>query len=292
MTQNAAEVFTIQLSRAGAAQADKFLRVRGLQKSDRDDIVAAALLWCWENRDKYDPLIAQLDMWFIRAVRNAWESWRAQDLPTSEESLDKFGRVDETYAAVASESAARALIDALPPASKELAVLTMKGFSRRELIKQGYPERAIGDTYKRIKQMRRLIPDSFESWLLTNSRVVVGTQRKSVSRVLNFGNQRTHVPLSDGSDVDREDDVADFSVESQHEADQHVAVIDLLLTKLDFAPQHGSECPPCWRCKWFEGMLPSGKRDTRMAIEDDEVRAAVKDVEIRKIEIAQQVRDA
>jgi len=37
--------------------------------------------------------------------------------------------------------------------------------------------------------------------------------------------------------------------------------------------------------------MPSGKRETRMEIEDTEVREAVKNTESRKIEIAQQVRD-
>jgi hypothetical protein len=37
--------------------------------------------------------------------------------------------------------------------------------------------------------------------------------------------------------------------------------------------------------------MPSGKRETRMDIEDLEVREAVKNTEARKIEIAQQVRD-
>lgn len=282
----------MQLARAGAKQADKFLSVRGTQKDDRDDIIAAALLWCWENREKYDPLVAQLDMWFIRAVRNAWESWRAKELPTSEESLDKFGRVDETYAAAASESAARVLLEALPPDYKKIAILTMKGYTRRDMMNEGYSKQLIDDTHKRIKQMRRLIPDSFSSWLLTNSRVIVGTQRESIKSVLDVGYRRSHVPLSDGSDVDREDDVADLLSTYQNEADEHASAIDLALTKLDFSSSvgGGKDCAVCWRCKWFDGLLPTGKRETRMGIEDLEVREAVKVTESRKIEIAQQVR--
>ena len=62
------------------------------------------------------------------------------------------------------------------------------------------------------------------------------------------------------------------------------------LEQLDFAPPAGKDCPPCWRCMWFEGFMPDGKRSTRMGIEDAEVREAVQSTEARKIEIAQRVR--
>jgi hypothetical protein len=64
----------------------------------------------------------------------------------------------------------------------------------------------------------------------------------------------------------------------------------MALEQLDFAPPAGMDCPPCWRCQWYYGFMPSGKRETRMDIEDLEVREAVKNTEARKIEIAQQVR--
>ena len=62
------------------------------------------------------------------------------------------------------------------------------------------------------------------------------------------------------------------------------------LEQLDFAPPAGKDCPPCWRCQWYYGFMSSGKRETRMDIEDLEVREAVKNTEARKIEIAQRVR--
>ena len=67
--------------------------------------------------------------------------------------------------------------------------------------------------------------------------------------------------------------------------------VEVDVEKLDFPPHSSADCPPCWRCMWFEGFMPSGKRDTRMVIEDAEVREAVKNTEARKIEIAQAVRD-
>jgi len=78
---------------------------------------------------------------------------------------------------------------------------------------------------------------------------------------------------------------------SSDDADDRLSEIDMALEQLDFAPPAGRDCPPCWRCSWYEGFMPAGKRDTRMEIEDAAVREAVKNTEARKIEIAQQVRD-
>jgi hypothetical protein len=74
------------------------------------------------------------------------------------------------------------------------------------------------------------------------------------------------------------------------DVDDRLSEIDVALERLEFAPAAGQECPPCWKCKWYEGLMPDGKRPTRMEIADKEVRDAVKNTEARKIEIAQQVR--
>jgi DNA-directed RNA polymerase specialized sigma24 family protein len=60
---------------------------------------------------------------------------------------------------------------------------------------------------------------------------------------------------------------------------------------IDFAPHEGQECPPCWKCKWFEGLLPPRKRSTRMDIVELDVRQAIEDTEARKALIAQRVID-
>jgi hypothetical protein len=253
MTLNAQEVFVTQIARAGAAQADKFLRVRGIQKADRDDIIAAALLWCWENQAKYDPLIAQLDMWFIRAVRNAWESWRANELPTSAVSVDSIGGGDETYDIVAAESAASAIIRELKPVERRIAILTMQGYTKSEIMEEGISRHEIREAREFIKRLRELLPDK------ADYSFVIRTPSAEMS-----------------------DDVTATGFSGLDKA---------LFAALDFPPHHGKDCPPCWRCMWFEGFMPSGKLSVRLVIKDDEVRAAVEATEARKIEIAQQIRD-
>lgn len=250
MTQNASEVFTMQLARAAGKQANRYLRARGLQKADRDDIVAAAMLWCWENRANYS-LTTTLETWFMNAIRDAHKDMRRHALPTADESIDNMGGEDTTYNNVEAESSAKVLIDALTPADKEVALLTLKGFSRAEMIAKGVPEWTIRGAKDRIKQLRRLIPDD-------------KVTRKVIART---------APAVGSDDV------------------EYTSGIDMELQQLDFAPPAGQDCPPCWRCMWFEGFMPAGKRDTRLDIEDKEVREAVRNTEAHKIEIAQQVRN-
>jgi len=244
MTQNATEVFTMQLARTAGTQADRFLKARGLKTADRDDVIGAAMLWCWENRASYS-LTTTLETWFMNAVRNAYQDLRRHELPTSGDSIDQISSgEDPTYSTVAAESSAKALIDALVPVDKEIALLLMQGYTYREINRRGYANDAINGAQKRIKQLRRLVPDVARS-----------------KRML-------QTPPSVDSD--------NIAVE---------------IEQLDFPPHHGKDCPPCWRCMWFEGFMPAGKRSTRLDIEDVEVREAVKNTEARKVEIAQQVRD-
>jgi hypothetical protein len=249
VTHSASEIFTMQLARAAAKQANRFLGARGLQKSDRDDVISAAMLWCWENRDNYS-LTTTLETWFMNAIRDAYKNLQRDELPTSAESIEQFGGRDETYNRAAAESSATALIGALTQSHKTVAVLTMRGYTREEMIDKGISKRAIDEAHQRIRQLRRLLPD------VEGARLIA----------------RTMPPVS------------------SDDADDQLSGIDMALEQLDFAPPAGKDCPPCWRCQWYYGFLPSGKRDTRMDIEDQDVREAVKITEARKIDIAQQVR--
>jgi len=250
MTHSASEIFTMQLARAAAKQANKFLSMRDLQKSDRDDIIAAAMLWCWENRENYS-LTTTLETWFMNAVRDSYKNFKRNVLPVADESIDNMGGGDTTYAAAAADSAAEALLRALTPIDKKIAILTQRGYTYSELIEKGYSNQAISNAHKRIRQLTRLVPDEQRSKRMVQKSVIT----------------------------------------SSDDANDTLSDIDRKLEQLDFAPPAGKDCPPCWRCMWFEGFMPADRRDTRMDIEDLEVRDAVKIIEARKIEIAQQVRD-
>ncbi len=258
----AEEIFTMQLARAAGKTANRFLQMRGLQTADRDDIVSAALLWCWEHRDNYS-LTTTLETWFMYSVRHAWEAWRRKEIPVSNVSLDRVGGADEAYNIAEAESAATALLSALTPVDREIALLTMQGYTRSELRERGYSTRAVHATHRRIKQLRRLLPDD---------KVTL-----KIARAAPTASSEYNADDEDLTDVDS----------SRHD----VSWIDRVVAGLDLPPKHGKNCPPCFRCMWFEGFMPDGKRSVRMDIEDKDVREAVKDTEARKIEIAQQVRD-
>jgi len=253
----AEEIFTMQLARAAGKKANKFLHVRGLQRADRDDVISAALLWCWQNRAKYS-LTTTLETWFMNAVRDAYKNLTRGELPVSEQSIDTLAGGDDTHNISSAESAASALLGALTPVDREIALLTMQGFTYREIWKKhGHPKKVIDDAQQRIKQLRRFLPDP---------EVRTAIRRGVTPRSPNL-------------------DELDDSPQSQPSS------IDIEIEQLDFAPPAGKECPICWRCSWYYGFLPDGKRDTRMEIADLEVREAVKNTEARKIQIAQQVRD-
>ena len=251
MTHSASEVFTMQLARAAATQANKFLSARGLQKSDRDDVISAAMLWCWENRNNYS-LTTTLETWFMNAIRDAYKSLQRNELPSSEESLDNIGGGDETYDIAAAESSAAAIARELTPMERHVAILTMEGYTKDDMLDQGLREIDVKESRAVIKRLRDLLPDE------SNYKILIRT------------------PSAGSSD----------------DADDQLSEIDMALEQLDFAPPAGKDCPPCWRCMWFEGFMPAGKRDTRLDIADKDVREAVKNTEARKIEIAQQVRSS
>jgi len=249
---NASDIFTMSLARAAGKQANKFLHARGLQRADRDDVISGAMLWCWENRDNYS-LTTTLETWFMNAVRDSYKNFKRNELPTSGELIEKMMGIgaDETYDIVAAESSAKDLLSALTPADRKIAELLMQGYTYGEMVERGHSNQAISNARKRIKQLRRLIPDESRSKRLIQTAAAV----------------------------------------SSDDASDQLSEIDSAIEQLDFAPPAGKDCPPCWRCMWYEGFMPSGKRETRMEIEDTEVREAVKNTESRKIEIAQQVRD-
>lgn len=252
MTHSAAEVFTMQLARAAAKQANKFLHARDLSKADRDDVVGAAMLWCWANRARYS-LTTTLETWFMNAVRDAYKRYQRNELPTSDESVEMIGGADDTYDTAAAASSMKTLLDALTPTDKKIVQMTIQGYTYKELLKLGYSNQSISVSRQRVRQLRRLMPDGVSRRPYADSWVTAAT------------------PSSD-------------------DADDKLSGIDMELEQLEFAPPAGKDCPPCWRCAWFEGFMPTGKRETRMEIQEAEVRAAVKSTEARKIEIAKQVR--
>lgn len=252
--EHAEEIFTMQLARAAGKTANRFLRTRGLQKADRDDVIGAAMLWCWQNRAT-SSLTTTLETWFMNAVRDAYKKMTRKELPPSDYSINELSGADDTHNVAAAMSAAEALIHALTPVDREIVLLTMQGYTREEIHQRGFSTRSLHAANKRVRQLRRLLPDQ--------------ETRDTLRRTNNGATPRVPDP-----------DKFDYQPSN----------IDTEIAQLDFSPPAGKDCPPCWKCTWYYGFLPDGKLGTRLKIEDQEVREAVRVTEARKIEIAQQVR--
>jgi DNA-directed RNA polymerase specialized sigma24 family protein len=248
---SAGEVFVLQLARA-SRRANLFLRARGLRSHDRDDVIAAAILWCWENRHNYS-LTTTLDTWFMNSIKDAFKDWARGEARNTTAQLSDIPTADITLAAAEAKSAAEALIRALPPDYKRVAKMLMEGRSRSEMEAQGLSKRTIDEARSRIKQLRRLMPDTHEF-------------------------QRSLWVRPSVSSDDANDQLAPI--------DREIEALEL-----ENSPAHGKDCPPCWRCKWFEGYMPAKRRSLRMEIVEPEVKAAVANTEAEKIRIAQEVRD-
>jgi RNA polymerase sigma factor (sigma-70 family) len=249
---SAAESFALTLSRA-SRQAMRFLRTRGVNRDARDDVIAAALLWCWENQDNYS-LTATLEQWFLGAIRHAYRDYLRGELRdgVTEIIQDMGGKDDPEYNAMLQE-AVHTLASNMDEIDRAIVQLTLDGKNQREIrtaLDMGH-----ATVERRLARMRAQIPASAHTNTILRRAVTSAAQ-----------------------------DTAESSVDHQPRIDKEIEA-------LEFAPPAGKECPPCFYCKWFEGYMPSMRKPVRMEIQERSVKAAVLWTERRKKRIAQQVRD-
>lgn len=224
--------------------------MRGLSKDDRDDVLSTAILWCWENRATYN-VETSLEKWFVGAVRNALQKWELGEARETAELVDGLIAQDDTSAKAEVLEAVENLMWALSPAEQRVAIMECEGRSRLEMVALGVKERTIRSTRLKLKELRDLIP----------------------------GNEEFKHPEHTASKQSSDDSSA------------FTTPIDQAIERLEFGPLIGRECPPCWRCKWFDGFMPTGRiRSLMVPIMEADVRAAVSNVEARKLEIAARVR--
>jgi DNA-directed RNA polymerase specialized sigma24 family protein len=252
---SAAEVFALQLARA-SGKANKFLHSRGLTRDDRDDVIAAAILWCWENRNNYS-LVTTLDTWFVNAVRDAYRAWRRGEMRNgTTEIVENMGSQDDPAYTVMLRDAVKTLSKNMDEVDRAIVALILDGKEQREAsIALGI---GLTQLKARLRVMRDQLPES--------------AHKNTILR---------RVVTAPKPDLDATDTWA------------HVepSAIDKEIAALDFPPPSGKDCPPCWRCKWFEGYLPGANKPVRMEIVEPDVKAAVANTEAEKIRIANEVRD-
>lgn len=254
---SAVESFVVALSRA-SKKANRYLA--RLQSADRDDIIAMALAWCWEHRSEY-PLDVPLDQWFTGAIRNAKQEFFAAEERAQASSVlapMQADLGDDPSIQAEAIQAAGLLADALAPEESRVASLIAAGYTHRQIVHKvgSGADALITRARKQLKRFSVLLPRPSDQ-----------------SQVLRDARART-APASGADDV-------------RYKA----ASIDRAIEQLDFPPPEMADCPPCWRCKYFEGYLPGDHRSVRLIVSEAEVREAVSSTEVRKVDIATRVRD-
>jgi DNA-directed RNA polymerase specialized sigma24 family protein len=254
---SAAESFALTLARA-SRQANRFLRSRQLDRASRDDVIAAAMLWCWENRDNYS-LTATLEIWFLGAVRNAYRDYlRGEARDGATEIVQDMGAPDDTSVRAQALQAVEKIqqrVATMPEVQQKIAALILKQWTHNEIREElNVANAQIPEVRRKLAPLMRLIPDTPDTrWIIRSA-------------------------------------VTPAAISSDDASDQ-LSSIDREIEALEFAPPQGKDCPPCWLCKWYQGFLPGDRKSVRMEISEAEVRDAVRDTEAEKIRIAQEVRD-
>ena len=155
--QTPAETFVIALSRASKRGA-RYLR--GLKTQDRDDVIATAVLDCWERREQYNPNVS-LDDWFMEALKVARQAVKRGNRTTSVQLSAEMAGPDDVAASVEAEDAARALLKELTPREKRVITLRVNGLTTAEIL-QRVSNVEPADIYRlncKLKELRNLIPD-------------------------------------------------------------------------------------------------------------------------------------
>lgn len=159
------ETFVIELGRAAAR--GRWL-VRGLRREDRDDVLAAAVLWCWENRDEYGAQLGAeepipLDVWFARSVSKAKRAWRNGDVKNAAAYMADIPVPNETEARAAVESAARELVKSITPEQRRIAIMQANGYQAREISeKLNVDIEKVRSTRSVLRKLHDLIPTAYE----------------------------------------------------------------------------------------------------------------------------------
>jgi RNA polymerase sigma factor (sigma-70 family) len=247
---SATEAFALQLARA-SRQATRFLRSRRLHRDARDDVIAAAMLWCWENQDNYS-LTTTLETWFVNAVRDAYRAYLRGERHGATEIVENMGAKDDPEYNTMLQDSVKTLVANMDEIDRAIVQLRLDDHTHTQISEALKIERSA--ITKRLNKMSAFLPSSAH-----------------VNTIL----RRIVTPPTPSSDS----------------AGDHLSHIDKEIEALEFVPPQGKECPPCWRCKWFEGYMPGAHRPVRMPIVEPVVALAVSNTEAEKIRIAQEVRD-
>lgn len=248
---SAAETFVVELARSASRRTHRALR--GLKKQDRDDVLSAAILACWEGRDAVAVSDQSLENWFMDALIKARNDFcnprrRGSHEPPSTE----LGTPDDV------------IINASAMSTAELLLRHFNADERKalQIIENG-------DTRKVAKKLK---------WSAYQERAF----RAKINALHEKLPELPHLSAPHVSARAPKHKDSDTAITELSPGDREVA-------RIDFVPAPGADCPPCWKCRWYDGWLPAAYKPTKLA--DPEVQMAVQNTEASKIEIANNVTE-
>lgn len=155
---SAADTFVIALGRA-SKRANRHLR--GLQAADRDDVTAAAIATCWEQRESFDAGKISLDDWFSQHVRNARRDFQRQYRHVSSADLAELVAPDDPAREAEVYEVAEVLADTLGSADKgAIAGMIMANYTVKEICAATGKSTPVVRAYiERLRRLRDMLPD-------------------------------------------------------------------------------------------------------------------------------------
>lgn len=220
--------------------------LRGLTPTDREDVIAAAVLHCWENRTTFDQHVQPLDEWFatrLKAARRQLINSQKNYVKLLNDVIDTERGGNEAEMHIAAEE----FMQELNPDARQAIGMLAAGYSVR-IVATEMPQLSrttVKSLHRKMKELQDII---------IVSRFYPGSAAP-----------REYTPTQ-GAGIDH--------------------AIEALLR----GPRPGKECPPCWRCSWYYGYLPNSEHFKPAAHADPEIRLAMRNLENRKIEIANELR--
>lgn len=146
-------MFVVSLARA-SQRARRHLR--GLGAADRDDILATAILWCWEHRTTYNPSVA-LDDWFVGAIRDARKAFERGEGRNAGELTEVLHVPDDTSRSAELQQAVENIIASMDGTDWLIVDQRLQGHDQLEISKR------LNLSYRtvkgRISKMRETIPE-------------------------------------------------------------------------------------------------------------------------------------
>jgi hypothetical protein len=234
---SAAEQFAIMLGRA-SKRGRRYLK--WLSAADRDDVIGAAILSCWEARESYDPAKQSLDDWFSEHLKLARRQFKKQPRHISTEKLAELIAPEDTERAIETQQAAAELEASLTDVERQVAALIGQGYSIRDIRTMvSAPASVTRRMFAKLRRLNDLLPAP----------------------------QYIAPPRAKPRDSDE------------------LAPIDHEIERMLRRPAtERADCPICWRCAYFMGLLPTNYQPAKIA--DKDVECAVHATERDKIRIA------